>query len=588
MLALDMEWWKPNTPKEGQFRCASWMDTSNERLFGTFSGARALQEIEKHRVFCGHNVTSDLSMAVKWGATLHKQFQVVDTLLMARLLFPLLPAKGLKPFGRIFGLDLVDLHDVEDTGVLLDYCGKDTEAAYRLYEVLRSEAKSEKALISLEAIGMYFQIERAFMMVELAGMKLDLKFLEAEETRLHYKMLKYVQQISDPLLITNDRMFLSALSQVYPLALLEEYLERNETGLGVKADNVRMLPDPPPWLETLIEARECNQYKTLYVDNPLKYGGYIDAHYNLGDTKTHRRSTTPTIQNWPGGARRAVVSRYPNGCIVSADEKNLEARIMGWQAKCPLFVQDMVERGYIGVAARCFGAEIKDKKDPRYRKIKSTVLAVTYNMKPSLYVHREWVEGQGKEAKRSWKEGQKDYDLFFSRYPELHTEIERRKAFGWEHGYTDTWCGAYLKLPIFDPTLLQVRGYDEKKIARYRSKIDNFCVNWPTQSFASYVTGCALNDLIDSLVEEYSKGHYGKYSSACFASRSDSSRNVPVPIGEVHDELIVDTPKEKLDEVQAMMRTAMTAASSLRVLAPDFPKELLDVEFTVKNYWSKE
>ena len=546
--------------------------------------------MERHRVFCGHNITADLKKNVQWGANLHKEFKIVDTLLMARLLHPLLPSKGLKSIGRMYGMDLIDLHDVDDSQTLLAYCGKDTEAAYHLYHCLKEETLSPDCLTTPEVIATYFDIERAFLLVELAGMKLDIDFLHQEEERLNKELLKVMRHIKDPQLLTNDGLFLEALKEVYPMSMLEQYLEKTKTGLGVKADNVKMLPDPPPWVQQVVTARELNQYKTLYVDNPLKYGEYVNAEYRLGDTKTHRRSTSPTIQNWPGEARQAIRSRFPDGVIVSADEKNLEARITGWQAKCPQFIQDMVEQGYIGVAQRCFGAKIKDKKDPNYRKTKSTVLAVTYNMKPGLYVHREWVESGGKGPKRSWKEGQADYDKFFNAYPEIYTEIKRRKEFGWAHGYTDSWCGAYLQLPMFDENLLVAKGYTDKQIERYRGKIDNFCVNWPTQSFASYVTGCALNDLTDAIVKEYFNGHYGMFATYCYSSRTNSGnkRASPLAIGEVHDELITDCPKKEVTKIKAMLHAAMTEAVTLRKIAPDFPEGLLDIEYMEDTFWKKD
>lgn len=586
MLAYDAEW----EIGTGRFRCSSWINTSNGRLFGTLNELRNLQEVEKHRVFCGHNITSDLKKNVQWGANLHKDFKLVDTLLMARLLYPLLTSKGLKPLARMYGMELVDLHDVEDPQTLLTYCGKDTEAAYKLYHYLKDETLSSTCLTSPEVIAVYFDIERAFLFVELAGMKLDINFLHAEEERLNNELLKVMRHIKDPQLLTNDRLFFEALKEVYPMSMLEQYLEKTKSGLGVKADNVKMLPDPPPWLASLTTARELNQYKTLYIDNPLKYGGYINAEYRLGDTKTHRRSTSPTIQNWPGAARQAVRSRFPDGKIVSADEKNLEARIFGWQANCPQFVQDMVEQGYIGVASRCFNSTIKDKKDPNYRKVKSTVLAVTYNMKPGLYTHREWVEAGGKGLKRSWKEGQKDYDKFFNAYPEIYAEIERRKKFGLKHGYADSWCGAYLKLPMFDENLLVAKGYTDKQIQRYIEKIKNFTVNWPTQEFAAYVTGCALNDLTNAIVSEYFNGHYGMFATYCHTSRTNSSskRISPLAIGEVHDELVTDCPKKEVPKIKAMLHAAMTEAVTLRKIAPDFPDGLLDIEYMEDTFWKKD
>src|SRR5262249_525191 len=116
-------------------------------------------------------------------------------------------------------------------------------------------------------------------------------------------------------------------------------------------------------------------------------------------------------------------------------------------------------------------------------------------------------------------------------------------------------------------------------------------VNWPTQSFASYVTGCALNDLIRKIVDHYMGGDYGAYALYCIASRvfqpAGKLPYVPVVIGEVHDSLAVDSPASEEHMVSRFIREAMTEAVSLRRLAPDVPNGLLDVDIVTDSYWTK-
>lgn len=594
---MDLEWFRdddPNLKKRGNFRCGTWMSHDDEKLKGTFNLHTIARVVRDCDTIVGHGITADIKKLVQWGVPLPKQFKIVDTLLLARILHPLWPKKDLKYVGRIYGYPLVDLHDVKNPDRLLDYCGKDTYTTHKLWEIFSEEAKEQKR-IQPRVIGRNFQFALDFMSVELAGMKLDRTFLMKEQQRLTKELASHVKRLQDPKVITNNNVLLEKLQDTYPEATLDKFLynKRKDT-YAVKNELLVMLPDKPQWLETALLAREQQKYKTLYVDNVLEYGEYINPNFFLLHAKTHRRTTSPTIQNWPSEARRAVVSRFPNGRIIEGDMKNLEARITGIQAKCKQFVDDMITQGYLGVAARTLGVEkLTDKKDPRYVEIKSTVLAVTYHMGAGLFAYREWVQSQGKKRKRSYKDvEEKTYGTFFAAYPEIEKEIERRSKYGLKHGYTDTWCGAHVQLPMFNERWIENSNLSVQ-IGMLYSKLKNFSINWPTQLFASYVTGCALTDLIHKLVDYYFEGDYGSYLHYCHASRGiGNSTSVirdlyPVVIGEVHDSLIIDCPFSEVKRVTQMMHDAMCDAVTLSTIAPDFLSKYLDVEIVADTYWKK-
>lgn len=585
-LIVDSEW----SIDTQQYLCSSWFDETEKVLYGTRTFAAYAKVLQDHQHIAGHNVTSDLRQAVKWGIKLHKDFRIIDTLLFARALHPLYPAKDLKSLARLHLFDLVDQHTVTNPQLLLEYCTHDTYATAQLLQRFKEEVVQQE-LISIPTMKQNFLFARSFLMLELAGMKLDSVFLRKEHVRLDKQIQKGIKLFKNPLLITNDTVLLQALQQEYPQEVLDTYLLEYNGSYNVRAENIAMLPDKPGWLEPVMEAREAQQYQTLFVDNLLEYGDYVNPQFSLLLTRTHRRSTSPTMQNWPKSARRAVMSRFKDGIIIEADMKNLEARLFGWQAECYQFVDDMITQGYLGVAKRTLGtADIKNKKDPRYTQIKSTVLAVTYCMSPGLFAYREWIEAKGTKPRRKWKDVERNtYGTFFDAYPEIETEMERRKKFGRDNGYTDSWCGAYIPLPQFNEEYLYANGFTEKQIERYHKKLDNFSVNRPTQSMAAYVVGCALNDLMQKLVDYYMKGDYGAYARYCWSSRNSTDRglsDIPVVIGEVHDALVVDTPAKEKKRVEQFIHEAMVQAVSLTpLLSKPLVDNILDVEIVASQYW---
>jgi len=238
-----------------------------------------------------------------------------------------------------------------------------------------------------------------------------------------------------------------------------------------------------------------------------------------------------------------------------------------------------MQGGYIKVAEECLGIKIESKKDPRYKATKSTVLAVTYNMTPGLHAWRETVKSGGK-VRMSKVEAQRQYDVLFRRWPELADEMQRRRDYGWANGHVSSSVGVDIPLPIVPDDLgaiLQVG-------AQYRKKIENFTINWPTQQFAGYVTGCALIDIMRHVTSE--SGGWGSYLEKVWDSTQGLvAKSTPdtIPMIEVHDALDVDTRDP--DKAHAMMHYFMTKGLTLKTLVPDFPVEILDTEMNQGRYW---
>lgn len=605
-ITFDLEWAYGNRPDAGAFRCASWYD--GKELVGTHDIHTFAQHMtewgRKPVTFTGHNIPADLKKCVEWGIPLPKDFSIRDSLIGIRFVDPLLPLKGLKKVGPMEGYVYPDLSEIEDPATLLDYCGKDTYTCHNLADRYEERARHSNSLHALE---MYYNLAQAFMVVELAGLKMDVPQLRRESEELAQKLAMLTKRIPDPEMITNDNLFRDWLESQYPpeqIALLPTSRKSKKAQVGKKY--LRLLRPQTETLAALGEAKDADYYKTLFVDGPLKAvneAGFYFPSYKLLVARTQRRSSEPNIQNWPNkevckechtncikhgqfNARRAVVSRFPGGRIVSLDYCNLEARIFAWQAGCADFLNALREGGYIRVAEQCLGIKIESKKDPRYKQVKSTVLAVTYNMKPSLFAFREYVEAKGDAPRMTTKEAERHYAVLFNRYPELYDEMERRREHAWRTHTAFSSVGAPVALPIIPDDLLP---NDPKWIENYRKKVENWAINYPTQSCAGYVTGCALYDLVCVLVEEM--GGWGPLMAAIHATtqRKAPQTKLPFcPIIEVHDSLVSDAKQKEVKRCEEIMHHVMVAGKSLRKVCPDFDFSLLDTESKVAERWDSE
>ncbi len=580
-----------NDIETGRFLCGSWYD--GKSLIGTHdlsTYADAWQSLPSDVVLRGHNISWDIRKALSWDVSLPQNFTIEDSLIGARFLFPLYPEKKLDFLAKLDGYVYRDVHGEGSPESNLDGCGKSAYTTHQLCDTYNRIAKERGQLIHLQT---YYKIAQAFIALEVAGLKVDTALLQEEQSDATQRLIELSGLVPDAAMDTNDGVLRQWLALHYtPEQLKILPVSRKSGKTAISKKHLGLLQPQRPEFEPIIEYRELHRYKTVFLDNVLKAvspRGFIFPSYKLLVARTQRRSSTPNIQNWPDKARRNVISRFLDGQIVTRDFANLEARIFAWQAGCDDFLNALIEGGYIAVASQCLGITIKDKSDPRYKQVKSTVLAVTYNMGTGLFAYREFLNSGGK--KRMTKdEAQAHYDVLFNRYPEIHTEMERRKSHAWKHGCTLSNVGVPLQLPIIPDDLLPD---NPQWVENYRKKVENWSINWPTQSMAAYITGCALWDLQNHLADVH--GGWGSYLSDLHETtqvpntkRGYNEIAPVVPINEVHDALGVDSTAATVEYASEVMDYYMCAGKTLLTLAPQFDINILATEAKVASRWDGE
>jgi DNA polymerase I-like protein with 3'-5' exonuclease and polymerase domains len=583
VVTVDQEWDRDT----GRFLCAAWY--TKGKLTGTNSLStfcKAMADLPPDVAIRGHNVASaDVRKWVEWGIPLPEHFTVEDSLIAARFLHPLYPEKKLDFLAKLEGYVYGDVHGEGNVETNLSGCGKSAYTTHKLYELYKAQAAKRGQLNHLTV---YNKIAQAFSALEVAGLKVDVTKLGAASDAANNRLMELVPLLPDPHVITNDGILRSWLATLYSPEQLELLPRSHKSGEAqIGKEYLKLLKPPMPELEPIIEAREIHRAKTVFIDNVLEKVseyGFIFPSYKLLVAKTQRRSSTPNIQNWPDEYRRNVISRFKDGKIVTLDFASLEARCFAWQAQCDDFLHAMMAGGYVAVASQCLGITIKDKKDPRYKQVKSTVLAVTYNMSPGLFAFREFVASGG-TVRMSVSDAQKQYDMLFDRYPEIHAEMERRKAHAWSTGHTMSSVGVPLQVPLLPDDLMPAN--DPQWVKHYRKKVENWAINWPTQQLASYITGCALWDVQDRLAQEH--GGWGRYMELLYENtqRKRAIHKMITPINEVHDALGCDVPADMVGEALEMVDSAMCEGVTLQTICPQFNVSILGTESKVGPSWDE-
>lgn len=590
-IALDLEWAHTETPQ--RFRCGSIFSGKGKPVIYTDLAAltKALAKLKPDTIICGHYVCSDLMMLVRWGASwcLPARFTLDDSLLASRLLFPS-AVHDLKTVAAELGMRYESLATQPMAGEtesdeFLEYCCRDAFASYHIAPLLRDGIDSARQNV----LWLNNQFEKAFLAVEIAGLKFDIQEAADQEARIAASLSELVAHLPtgvSPSAVTNDNETRDWLTATYSEKELKMFPRTAKNEISVSVDYLATLQRRPPGFTELLKARELQSFLSLYIVGKralLDEHQFLYPSYKLLVAKTHRRSTVPAIQNWPTEARKLIVSRWVVGNIVWGDYRQLEARLYAWQCKSPQMMEDLLERGYVGIASRVYGMDI-EKGSEEYKLMKATILGSQYNM------------GAGKLRLKiqldhgillSYNEAQAKLDKLFNTYPEMVTERQRRIAYAWKTGTTWSDVGAPVPLYLlpdsyYPPSTVMYDG--SERLSWERKQVDNFSINYPTQQLAGYVTGCALTSMQNALAQEH--GGWNVYLGDIMDSIRYDSGLTHIPIAEVHDEIVMDS--RDVCATQEFLRYHMTVGlmHTLRTVCPNFSCPL-DVDIDHKPHWWK-
>jgi len=288
------------------------------------------------------------------------------------------------------------------------------------------------------------------------------------------------------------------------------------------------------------------------------------------DEESHTESRNS--QNWSPKARNVIVSRWKKGKIAVVDFRKLEPVITCWIIDDDDLLDIFLNRGgYVDLAKDFFGKVIKEETT-EYKLVKSTWLALTYNMKKNLFAKRLWYQ-LGVQLSSDWDEhvsqAGKMIKRFFKKYPKVKRYIRHQIKLLEKNQQIVAPDGAIRHLPHDG---IETPGYWH---------LENQAVNYPIQHFASSVTGSAMVDYEEALLKEH-KISYQEWHTALMDRPFDPPCSVM--INEVHDELDNDLHPRSGKRDLALLVHSAEKVSTLRKLVPKFDVPL-KVKVTVTDSW---
>ncbi len=418
-----------------------------------------------------------------------------------------------------------------DTDTLAEYGAEDADITFQLKQALQRDIEKED-LVKLCA-EVEFPLIETLTEVESNGVRIDSEMLgrvsiemEEEARKVCLKIYEYAGK---EFLIDSPKQ----LSDILFNKLMLQPIKKTKTGYSTDAQVLEQLKAQHPIAEEILNYRQYQKLRSTYVDAlPLlvnKRTGLIHTSYNQAVAATGRLSSNdPNLQNIPirtdmgRGLRKAFVSRFENGQILSADYSQIELRIIAHVTKDQNLLNSFKnnEDIHTNTAAAVFGVSKEEVTRDMRRKAKEVNYGIMYGI--GAY-------GLSSRLGIPQKEGAEIIKKYFMAFPSIKEYIDSTIEFAHKNGYVETLLGRRRYMVNINNSNQTIRAADERA-----------AINMPIQGTAAEMLKIAMINIQREL---------------------EKLKVQSLMIMQVHDELVFDIfpgEEEVMKElVVNKMRTAM-------------------------------
>ena len=291
-----------------------------------------------------------------------------------------------------------------------------------------------------------------------------------------------------------------------------------------------------PLPKLILEYRSLAKLKSTYTDKLPQMVDERDhrVHTTFGQATAvtgRLASSDPNLQNIPvrtlEGRRIRETFVAPEGCqIVSADYSQIELRIMAHISGDPGLIDAFMHGKDIhrATAAEVFGVDLDQVTPDQRRMAKVINFGLIYGMSAFGLAQNL---GVARGVASSYIE------QYFARYPKVQAYMTNTRALAHAQGYVETAFGRRLWLPDIQSSRAPVRAAAERA-----------AINAPMQGTAA--------DLI-------------KLAMVAVQNWLEESRLKSRMILQVHDELILEVPRDEVDVVRQKLPALMAGVAKLSV-----------------------
>jgi DNA polymerase-1 len=466
------------------------------------------------------------------------------------------------------GIDNVhfgQIHDVRQAAFLIDPLRRDRSLSALVGGELQSQLEQLAALWqvydwqveSFESLPRVAEIAHKFdfplihnlFLIEHRGIKIDKKLLAIMSKELGDEHKKLEQEMFTMATYEFNIGSPSQLSEVLftKLQLPTAGIKKGKTGFSTGQKELDKLRGQHPIIELIERTRELAKLKNTYVDTlPTQTDDKDRIHttFNQDVAATGRLSSTdPNLQNIPvrtdlGRRIREAFIPEKGNVLVSADYSQFELRLAAVLADDKEMINDF--NGDVDIhtktAAQVYGIPMDDVTKSQRRDAKVINFGVLYGMSP---------HGLAAATGMNFVEAKKFIDHYFELRAPIRKYIDATLQKARTEGYVETFHGRRRPTPDITSSNFIVREAASRQAA-----------NMPIQGTEADLMKLAMIKIDEKL------GDLG------------------IQILQVHDSVLVETPKENAQKVADILQTTMES------IAPELPIRL-KVDVGIGKNWGE-
>ena len=311
--------------------------------------------------------------------------------------------------------------------------------------------------------------------------------------------------------------------------------KKTKTGYSTAADILDKLAPEHVIVKDILEYRQLTKLKSTYADglgNVIGKDGRIHSTFNQTITATGRISSTePNLQNIPvrmelGRLIHKVFVPEDGYVFLDADYSQIELRVLAHMSGDEKLIQAYREAEDIHrlTASQVFHVPLDEVTPLQRRNAKAVNFGIVYGISSF---------GLSQDLSITRKEAAAYIEKYFETYPKIKGFLDGLVKDGKEYGYVTTMFGRRRPVPELKSSNFMQRSFGER-----------VAMNSPIQGTAADIIKIAMNHVYERMKKE------GLQSRLVL---------------QVHDELLIETKKEEIEEVSRILEEEMTGAAELKV-----------------------
>ncbi len=494
----------------------------------------------------GQNIKYDMHVLKNYGLSFFGEIE--DTMLMSYVLdsteshgMDKLSSKHLSheciSFESIVGKGVNQLtFDQINISDAFTYAAEDADVTLQLYNLFH-----KKILKDDKAKYIYYQIEipslKTLFEIERNGVLISEKILQNQSQEIG---LKIIDLESEAFKIAGQPFNLSSPKQLREILFDKIGItstRKTPTGIPSTSEDVlEELSNIHPLPKVILEHRSLSKLKNTYTDKLPKMvnstSGRIHTNYNQAVAITGRlASSEPNLQNIPikteegRKVRKAFIAKQ-DALILSCDYSQIELRIMAHLSQDAGLIESFQQNEDIhkATASKIFNMSPADISSEQRRFAKVINFGLIYGM--SAFGLAQTLNIDRNSSKNF-------IEQYFEKYPGVKNYMDISKIKAKDQGYVETIFGRKLWVPEINSSNGMRRAAAERA-----------SINAPMQGTAADLIKMAMNKVQNWLANKKLKS---------------------MIIMQVHDELVLEVPKEELDIIKKEVPSIMSEVASLDV-----------------------